>query len=129
MKQHKKTEVREKTLKLLYEKEFNDPQKKAKDPLDQQTQKLFEGVNLHQEKIDQHLKKTSQYWTQKRMSLIDLNIMRIAIYEMLYASPPIPFKVCINEALEMAKLYGTEDSYKFINGNLDSISKEIKTEA
>jgi len=55
---------------------------------------------------------------------MDLNIMRIAIFEMLYCKLKVPVKVCINEALEIAKIYGSEDSHSFINGILDSIAKK-----
>ena len=86
---------------------------------------LLNGIKTNQKKIDSLIKQTSQSWKMERISLIDLNIMRIAVYEMLCSTPPVPFKVCINEAVEMAKIYGTENSTKFINGILDTLSKRI----
>ena len=133
MKKNEKRQAREATLKILYEQEFNkekQSEKKALASLNNITQnyvnQLLEGIKVHQLKIDELIKQTSQSWKMERISLIDLNIMRIAIYEMLYATPPIPFKVCIDESVEMAKIYGTEDSSKFVNGIMDAISKKEK---
>ena len=133
MKKQERRQARETTLKVLYEQEFNKEkqhEKKAPSSLNNITQnyvnQLLEGIKAHQQKIDELIKQTSQSWKMERISLIDLNIMRIAIYEMLYATPPIPFKVCIDESVEMAKIYGTEDSSKFVNGIMDAISKKEK---
>ncbi|MDE0518508.1 MAG: transcription antitermination factor NusB [Bdellovibrionales bacterium] len=133
MKKKEKRQVREATLKILYEQEFNkekQTEKQALTSLNKITQnyanQLLEGIKTHKEKIDALIKQTSEKWKMERISLVDLNIMRIAIYEMLYATPSIPFKVCINESVEMAKIYGTENSPKFINGILDTISKKTK---
>ena len=87
---------------------------------------LLKGINKEQNKIDALISKASQSWKLNRMPLVDLNIMRIAVYEMLWRTPPIPFKVCINEAIEMAKRYGTSDSSSFVNGVLHSVSKTQK---
>ena len=133
MQKKEKTQAREAALKLLYEWEFNTDtvvNRKNFSSLNEVTQnymsQLLKGVKENQKKIDGLIEKTSQFWTMKRISLIDLNIMRIAVYEMLYSASPVPFKVCIDEAVEMAKIYGTKDSSKFINGNLDTISKKVK---
>lgn len=130
MKKNKKTLARESTLQILYKQEFNETPSLIKDSsseLNQETQNyvnhLLKGIKQNKTKIDDLIQKTSKYWSFKRISLIDRNIMRIAIYEMLYSIPPIPFKVCINESIEIAKKYGTENSPIFINGNLDTISK------
>ncbi len=128
-----KSQARETALKILYKQEFyKESQNNTKElmSLSQIAQNyvnhLLQGVKTHREKIDEQIKQSSLSWTMDRMSLIDLNIMRIAVYEMLYAKPPTPFKVCIDESVEMAKTYGTEDSYKFVNGNLNTISKTLK---
>ena len=133
MKKNKKTLAREATLKILYEQEFHKEKQLNKETMDSSSKAiqnyvnhLLEGIKNHRKKIDDLIQQTSQYWKIKRISLIDLNIMRIAVYEMLYSTPCTPFKVCIDEAVEMAKIYGTADSPKFINGNLDTISKKLK---
>lgn len=74
--------------------------------------------------IDKIITTYSQHWRLKRMSTIDRNILRIAIYELLYLSN-IPAPVTINEAVELGKRFGTEESGSFINGILDKI-KEAK---
>ena len=123
-------------LKALYEQEFHYQDMNAKkliqnpslkDPeLKAYSIEVFKGVKNKRKEIDALIKKISKFWKLERMSLIDLNIMRIAIYEMIYSVPTIPFKVCINEAMEIAKIYGTSDSTSFINGILDSISKKVQ---
>lgn len=128
MKIKEKTQAREVVLKTLYELEFNKKHipLKAIENSHSYTNQLLEGIKENKKRIDDLIKKTSQSWAMERISLIDLNIMRIAIYEMLYSNPPVPFKVCIDEAVKIAKIYGTEESSKFINGNLDAISKKIR---
>ena len=124
-----KTQARETALKLLYEQEFNKNKilSKTEDLQPHKyVQQILEGVKKNQKAIDLLIQQTSQSWKMDRMSLIDLNIMRIALYEMLYSSQQVPFKVCIDEAVEIAKSYGIKDSPKFINGILDTISKRMK---
>jgi len=66
------------------------------------------------------IERFSRNWRLSRMSCVDRNIMRIAVYEMLFCSD-IPAKVSINEAIDIGKKYGTEESGAFINGILDSV--------
>ncbi len=63
------------------------------------------------------------------MSTIDRNILRIGVYEMMYSANPTPVTVAINEALEISKIYGTQDSPSFINGILDQVQKETAVAA
>ena len=129
--QTEKTRARETALKILYSREFHkeDPTDPAKElsALSPQARnhanKLLKGVKRHKRDIDEKIQQSSSSWKMERISLIDLNIMRIALYEMLYARPPVPFKVCIDESVEMAKKYGAEDSFRFVNGHLDALSK------
>jgi len=85
---------------------------------------LMEGVRTYKEKIDSLIEASSENWKISRMSGMDRNIMRIAVYEMLYCDD-IPTKVSINEAIDIGKKYGTEQSPAFINGVLDSINLEL----
>jgi N utilization substance protein B len=68
-----------------------------------------------------------QEWTIERLNRVDLALMRLAIYEML-CEPDVPLGVAVNEAVELAKEYGTSESPAFINGVLGSVSREIKRE-
>ena len=86
---------------------------------------LVEGTTLHLEVIDELLQNTSKNWKLHRMPVVDLSILRCAAYEILYLSDIDP-ATSINEAVEIAKVYSTPDSPKFINGVLDNIPKKIK---
>lgn len=126
--------ARELALKFMYQSEFN--------PDDLETQLaqfsersgtqaeilefmtvLVEKVFAHAEEVDVLLKKFSDHWALERMSMVDRNILRLGICELVFttATPP---KVAINEAVEIAKKFGTEDSPDFINGILDKVFKE-----
>jgi N utilization substance protein B len=75
--------------------------------------------------IDEIIQAAAQNWNLSRMALLDRNIMRMAVYEMLH-EPDIPSKVSINEAIELGKRYSTQQSGAFINGILDRIRRERK---
>jgi N utilization substance protein B len=83
---------------------------------------LLLGVEAHQARIDRLIEETSENWALSRMPLVDRNILRIAVYEMLYHDDDVPDSVAINEAVEMAKVYGGEDSSKFVNGVLGRLA-------
>jgi N utilization substance protein B len=80
------------------------------------------GVEAHQPRIDRLIEDTSSNWTLSRMPLVDRNILRLAVFEMLYRDEDVPDSVAINEAVEMAKVYGGEDSSKFVNGVLGRLA-------
>jgi len=86
--------------------------------------KLIEGVLEHQEEIDSLIADYADNWAIDRMPSLDRNIIRISLYEIMHEEE-IPVSVSINEAVEMAKIYGTEDSGKFVNGVLGKISSEL----
>ena len=81
---------------------------------------LIEGVISHRDDLDTLIKAKAQHWALSRMALVDLNLIRLAAYELLYRDD-IPKKVIINEAVEIAKKFGSEDSAAFVNGILDEI--------
>ena len=85
---------------------------------------LLNGVIAHQATIDEKITKYTANYELKRISAVDRNILRMAIYEMLYADdvPPI---VAINEAIDIAKKFGTEESGKFVNGVLDRVKLDL----
>lgn len=84
---------------------------------------LVDGVRTHLKAIDEQIQANSHNWKVQRMALVDKNILRIAIFEMIHASEPVPAKACINEAVELAKKFGSNDSSAFINGILDQVAK------
>lgn len=84
------------------------------------TTDVVRAVLLHQEEIDDILSKFAVDWTIDRMPIVDRNILRLAIYELKYATD-IPIKVSINEAVELGKTFSSEESARFINGVLGTI--------
>jgi N utilization substance protein B len=86
------------------------------------TNHLVEGTMEHLAFIDRCISSFAEKWSISRMPTVDRNVLRLSTYEILF-SPEIPDKVCINEALEIAKDYGTDESAPFINGILDKIAK------
>jgi N utilization substance protein B len=83
---------------------------------------IFLGVTSRQKQLDKILNEASENWRLDRMSRVDRNVMRLALYEMLYRDD-IPLKVSINEAIDLGKQFGAEDSGSFINGILDRINQ------
>ena len=84
------------------------------------SKELVLGVWENKEEIDRVISKASRNWRIERMSRVDRSILRLATYEMLFRDD-IPPKVSINEAVEIGKKFGNDDSYSFINGVLDNI--------
>lgn len=92
------------------------------------TKILVNTVITHQEKIDELIQKYSINWNIKRLSLVDLNILRLAVSELVYLleNDSVPPKSVINEAIEIAKKYSSLEAPSFVNGILDQIlNKEI----
>lgn len=83
---------------------------------------LVKGVLSHLDEIDPLIKNHANHWSLERMANIDRNILRIAIYEIIFIDT-IPKSVSINEAVELAKKYSTESSFGFVNGVLGKIDK------
>ncbi|MDO8427121.1 MAG: transcription antitermination factor NusB [Deltaproteobacteria bacterium] len=83
---------------------------------------LTRGVLEKKKIIDGIIEGCSENWTLERMAVVDRNILRIAVYELEYCGD-VPYKVIIDEAVELAKRYGSEESGAFINGVLDNIRK------
>jgi N utilization substance protein B len=91
---------------------------------DEFARRIVLGVVDHRQEIDRLIESRSEHWRLDRMSIIDRNILRLAIFELLYCSE-IPPKVTLNEAIDLGKRYGTEESGSFINGILDRIQNEV----
>ncbi len=91
---------------------------------DEFLERLVYGVLEHRKEIDRLIKQYSKNWRLDRMSLIDRNILRLAIFELMHCED-IPPKVTLNEAIELGKRFGSEDSGRFVNGILDRIQNEV----
>lgn len=130
----KRRKSREQALQVLYQWEMTglDAEKGAKllrehllsgggeDPF---VDRLVRGVLAHRKEIDELIEGHSEHWRLERMPPVDRNILRIATFELLYCEE-IPPRVSVNEAIELAKRFGSEDSAAFVNGILDRIMGE-----
>ncbi len=125
-------------MKMLYQVEVNRDAADAalgryvkvfpyEDDIVSYTRFLLSGVTREQDNLDRFIVGASEHWKISRITYVDKNILRVAIFEMLY-SPEVPPKVAIDEALELAKKFGTEDSKDFVNGILDRILKDYYEE-
>ncbi len=130
--------AREAALALLYQKDLGVPDFAAhrrhyfaERKLLQRAQDfavaLIDGVLEHADTIDSELARVSTHWRIDRMNVIDRNVLRLAIYEILFL-PDVPRKVSINEAIDLGKAFGTEESGAFINGILDRFKKPARPE-
>jgi len=134
----KRTLSREIALKILYacditkdsitecSKVFWENSDKRDETVKKYSEILITGFGSNKEKIDEVISKYAKNWKLNRMATVDRNILRIAAYELLF-SEEVPPKVAINEAIEMAKKFGDNDSSKFVNGLLDKINKTHNT--
>lgn len=123
---------RELALQMLYSLDMNPWEEHPSIPREQDAtpksyesldfaEELVKGVREKREEIDSKIAGKSKNWSIARMSRVDLNILRLAIFELLYRAD-IPRNVTINEAVEIAKKFGTEDSPAFVNGILDEVA-------
>ena len=87
-------------------------------------ERIVLGIVKHSKEIDHLIERFSENWRIDRMSIIDRNILRMAIFELLYCED-IPPKVTINEAIDLGKRFGSEESGSFVNGLLDRIRSEV----
>lgn len=85
---------------------------------------LIKGVVDHLEEIDAIIERHSTNWALDRMARVDLSLLRLSVFELLY-DPDVPASVVMNEAIEIGKRYGTKDTPPFVNGILDKISRQV----
>ncbi len=127
---------RELSLQILFQTEFA-PQMNLKDlssvfektfdhSVMEYTMTVVEGVKANSERIDTKISAASAHWKIDRMASVDRNILRIAVYEMIFAKETLEPKIVINEAIEIAKIFGTQESSAFVNGLLDQILRNEK---
>jgi N utilization substance protein B len=123
-------EARERAVSLLYEAELKDqsPDDVLADlpvaPEDFVVD-LVAGVGRHLARIDELISAHAIDWTLDRMPAVDRNILRVAVYELLHR-PDIPAAAALSEAVELASLYGTDESSRFVNGLLSSVARAVR---
>jgi len=86
---------------------------------------LIRGVCEHREALDEQIMECLEKWTPDRVGRIERTILRIALFEMTHV-PDVPVKVALNEAIEVAKRFGSEESPRFINGVLDRLAQKMR---
>jgi N utilization substance protein B len=121
--------AREIALQILYQMEVNpgDPAKAlahvtAAPATKEFVQRIVTGVGEHREAIDRLLAGHSEHWRLDRMDWVDKSILRMGVFELMFCDD-IPSKVAMNEAVDLGKKFGAEESGAFINGILDNISR------
>lgn len=90
---------------------------------------LINGLCSSIDKIDDYIRTFALDWTIERLANVDRNILRIAIYEMIFMTEEIPWNVSINEAVELAKKFSTTESSKYVNGILGRFKKQLEQKA
>jgi N utilization substance protein B len=133
----RRRKARETALQFLYQLDvtrIDDPTGLAAEfwsrhPVDPETrafaEELVVGAKQNQGKIDALIAQSAEHWDLERMSAVDRNVLRSAVYELLWR-PEVPPRVAINEAIEIARKFGTQESSRFINGVLDRIARELR---
>jgi N utilization substance protein B len=135
---YSRSRCREWALQFLYQAEFaggRGPEHlesfwrhfQAEGPPPAYLAELVAGVAAHLVELDALIARYSEHWRVERMNVVDRNLLRLAIFELLY-EPEVPPKVVINEAVEVAKRFGTEASGAFVNGLLDRIREAVGRE-
>ena len=129
----KRSEAREQAFALTFERTINresvsriiDAAGLSKDMIvDDFAERLAEGAEQHEAEIDAQIEKNIRCWKMNRLSKGSLSLLRLAIYEILFEDE-IPVSVSINEAVDLAKKYGTAEDAPFVNGVLGSVAKEF----
>lgn len=129
----KRTETREQVFRLIYssliQKEMSEEQieifieENNLRKEEEYVKGIFCGIQTNEEEIEKLIASNlKEKWSMERISKIDLAILKVAIFEMVYSG--LPYKIAINEAVELAKKYGEDSSKSFVNGVLASIVKE-----
>ena len=125
-------QARELALSLLYEADTKDAAPAdvlAEFPIDPDpfAADLVSGVGEHQDEIDELIRRFAKDWTLERMPVVDRNVLRVGVYELLQR-PDVPTAAVISEAVELAGRYSTEESGRFVNGMLGRIAEEVRPE-
>ena len=132
--------AREAIIGLIYELSFHDATEKPEDiladaraargiPEDEYVDACFLGIADRLPELDEMIEKYSSGWRVDRISLVPRAILRLAVYELLFAEPRLPYSIAINEAVELAKAYAEDGAAPFVNGILNTVAKENGCEA
>ena len=125
-----RSDARERALYLLYEAHSKGIAPAATIDIqvlepDELTQELVRGVDGNLPRLDELISAKAKGWTLTRMPVLDLSVMRLAVFELI-ERPHVPTAVVLNEAVELAKRYSTDDSGRFVNGVLAAIASDVR---
>ncbi|HZI44867.1 MAG TPA: transcription antitermination factor NusB [Ilumatobacter sp.] len=125
-----RSDARERALYLLYEAHSKGIAPAATIDIqvlepDELTQELVRGVDSNLPQLDELIAAKAKGWTLTRMPVLDLSVMRLAVFELI-ERPHVPTAVVLNEAVELAKRYSTDDSGRFVNGVLAAIASDVR---
>ena len=125
-----RSDARERALYLLYEAHSKGIEPAATLELqviepDAMTAELVRGVGEHRQRLDELIAGRATGWTLARMPVLDLNIMRLGLFELLERTD-VPVAVVIDEAVELAKRFSTDDSGRFVNGVLAALARDVR---
>jgi N utilization substance protein B len=128
-----RSDARERALYLIYEAHSKGIAPSATIDIqvlepDELTQELVRGVDANLQHLDELIAAKAKGWTLARMPVLDLSVMRLAVFE-LVERPHVPTAVVLNEAVELAKRYSTDDSGRFVNGVLAAIAADVRQTA
>jgi N utilization substance protein B len=128
----KRRTAREKALQALFqidisEAEVNDAIEHVleEEKRDAYLTQLVEGTMNHKEEIDSAIKAQLEKWTIDRLAHVDRSLLRLAVYELMFCKEEVPPNVVLDEAIEIAKIYGDDQSSKFINGVLSKVKQHL----
>ncbi|WP_053364055.1 transcription antitermination factor NusB [Bacillus sp. FJAT-27251] len=128
----KRRTAREKALQALFqidisEAEINDAIEHVleEEKKDAYLTQLVEGTVSHKDEIDSAIKRQLENWTIDRLAHVDRSLLRLAVYELMYCKEQVPANVVMDEAIEIAKIYGDDQSSKFINGVLSKVKQNL----
>jgi N utilization substance protein B len=129
----KRRTAREKALQALFQIDMSeaDPKEAILHVLedergDDYLTTLVSGVVEHKSEIDEMIKEHLEKWTIERIAPVDRNLLRLAVYELVYLKEEVPANVVIDEAIEIAKVFGDEHASRFVNGVLSKIKQQTE---
>ncbi len=134
----KRSRARELAVQMLYQQDFNNDvpadairaminEEIVQEELQMFSWSLFIGVMEYRQQLDEHISAAAENWSLDRMAPTDRNVLRLGAYELLHSDTPP--RVVIDEALELAKKYGTAQSSQFVNGILDKLLPDLETDS
>ncbi|MFB9988410.1 transcription antitermination factor NusB [Bacillus benzoevorans] len=128
----KRRTAREKALQAIFQIDVSEAEANAAlehvlegQKSDSYLERLVTGTAQHMEDIDANIKKHLENWTIERLANVDRNLLRLSVYELIYCQDEVPANVVIDEAIEIAKIYGDDQSSKFINGVLSKVKDSL----